>query len=275
MNPDFGRTAKDYARYRAGFPEQLFERLKGFGIGIEGQRLLDLGTGTGALARAFAKRGCEVVGLDPSEEQIAEAKRSDSRAGSTVRYVKGIAEVMGFPDDTFDVVTAGVCWHWFDAKRAATEVRRILAPNGRLVIVHFDWLSADGNVVEATERLIRRYSRRPFWRTLAASAVKSAIEKFKPAWSPTEGTGIYPVRLATLAATGFKGIESFSFDAAVRYSHEAWRGRVRSHGEVGASQDRARVERLDAELESLLRARFPEDPLFVPHRVFAVIGSAP
>ena len=275
MNPDFGRRAKDYACYRAGFPDELFERLKGFGIGVEGQRLLDLGTGTGTLARAFARLGCEVTGLDPSEDLIAEAKRLDCQAGVSVRYVKGVAEATGFPEDSFDVVTAGVCWHWFDAERAAAEIRRVLAAKGRLVIAHFDWLAADGNVVEATERLIRRHSRRAFWNTLAASIATSTIGRFKPEWNRMKGTGIHPDRLTTLAATGFEDIESFSFDAAVPYSHEAWRGRIRTHADVGASQDPGRVARLDADLRSMLNTRFPDDPLLVPHRVFAVIGRAP
>ncbi|MFI5352650.1 MAG: SAM-dependent methyltransferase, partial [Candidatus Binatales bacterium] len=64
MKIDFGKTACDYALYRAGFPDVLFERLAGFGIGRRGERILDLGTGTGTLGRGFARRGCDVTGLD-------------------------------------------------------------------------------------------------------------------------------------------------------------------------------------------------------------------
>lgn len=55
---DFGKTARDYGRYRAGFPETFFDRLSAFGVGQSGQRVLDLGTGTGTVAREFARRGC-------------------------------------------------------------------------------------------------------------------------------------------------------------------------------------------------------------------------
>lgn len=68
MNPDFGLTSKDYARHRAGFPDSLFERLATFGVGIKGQSVVDLGTGTGSLARGFARRDCRVIGIDPAEE---------------------------------------------------------------------------------------------------------------------------------------------------------------------------------------------------------------
>jgi 2-polyprenyl-3-methyl-5-hydroxy-6-metoxy-1,4-benzoquinol methylase len=63
---DFGKTADDYGRYRAGFPEQFYRRLETFGVGLERQRVLDLGTGTGFLGRGFARRGCLVTGLDIS-----------------------------------------------------------------------------------------------------------------------------------------------------------------------------------------------------------------
>ena len=71
MKPNFGATAQDYARYRAGFPDSLFDRLVKYGIGLAGQNILDLGTGTGSLARGFARRGCKVIGLDPAEPLLA------------------------------------------------------------------------------------------------------------------------------------------------------------------------------------------------------------
>ncbi|MFZ0889995.1 MAG: class I SAM-dependent methyltransferase, partial [Candidatus Binataceae bacterium] len=112
MKIDFGATAEDYSRYRAGFPDILFERLLGFGIGRAGDRVLDLGTGTGTLARGFALRGCEVVGIDPSAELMKQAAALDRKAGVTVRYVVARAEQIAMADRSFDVVGAGQCWHW-------------------------------------------------------------------------------------------------------------------------------------------------------------------
>src|SRR5262245_19222335 len=131
---DFGKAAADYGRYRQGFPEEFFARLGQLGIGRAGQRILDLGTGTGLLARALARRGCVVTGLDPCEDLIEEARRADAEAGLRIEYVRGFAEATGLVAGSFDVVCAATCWQWFDQLRAAREACRLLAPGGALVI---------------------------------------------------------------------------------------------------------------------------------------------
>src|SRR5918911_1868482 len=71
---DWGRTSVDYARHRPGPPESFFARLAALGVGLAGQRILDLGTGTGLLARRFAQAGANVAGIDIAPEQIAAAR---------------------------------------------------------------------------------------------------------------------------------------------------------------------------------------------------------
>ncbi len=254
MDIDFGKTAADYGAHRAGFPDALYDRLAGFGVGMPGQRLLDLGTGTGVLGRGFALRGCSVTGLDPSDNLIAEARRLDGVTGVEIDYVTATAEETGLATDAFDVATAGQCWHWFDGARAAAEARRVLKPGGALVMAHFDWLPLVGNMVAATERL---------------------IEQYNPQWAMGGGRGIHTNGMTAAAETGFRDIESFSFDVAAPYSHEAWRGRIRASAGVGASLSPDVVVAFDADLERLLAENHPEDPLAVPHRCFAVISRAP
>ena len=64
MNVDFGPTATDYSRHRAGFPPQIYTALEQRGLTFAGRTLLDLGSGTGTLARGCAERGARAVGLD-------------------------------------------------------------------------------------------------------------------------------------------------------------------------------------------------------------------
>jgi len=188
LTADFGKTANDYGRHRAGFPDEFFERLKTLGILRAGIRALDLGTGTGTIARGLATRGCEVTGLDRSAPLMEQAAELDRGAGAVVKYVNAAAEETGLAAAEFDLVTAGQCWHWFDRPRAAAEARRVLKPEGRLVIAHFDWIVLPGNMTEATEKL---------------------IEKHNPKWKFGGGLGIYPLWPHDMAVAGFVNIERF------------------------------------------------------------------
>ena len=71
---DFGKTSKQYAKYRDIYPKELFQKIYEIGIGTKGSRWLDLGTGTGVIPRGMAKYGADIVATDISENQIAEAK---------------------------------------------------------------------------------------------------------------------------------------------------------------------------------------------------------
>ncbi len=249
---DFGKTAQDYAKHRAGFPPLIFDLLKDRGIGVAGQSLVDLGTGTGTLARGFAAQGVEVIGVDPAEAILEQARLIAEEEGVRVTFQQGNSEATGLASGCFDVVTAGQCWHWFEAAKATEECQRILKPGGHLVICHFDWLPLPGNVVSATESL---------------------ISKHNPAWEMSGGTGIYPQWTIDLATGGFEEIETFSQDLSVRYSHEDWRGRIRASAGVSASLSPEAVAAFDTEHGDLLRRDFSDDPLLIPHRLWCAVAK--
>jgi len=249
--PDFGRTAQDYRRFRVGFPAELLGRLLDHGIGNPDQDVVDIGTGTGTLARLLATRVRSVRGVDPSQELMDEAKELDTEVGVDVAYTVGTAEKTHLETASADVVTAGQCWHWFDADRASTEIARILRPEGFVAIAHFDWLPLPGNVVEATERL---------------------IEHANPCWTMGGGTGLYPRWLTDLSRTGFRDLETFSFDVDIAYPCEAWVGRIRASAGIGGSLTDEDVDRFSSRLRSLLLTEYPGDVLLVPHRTWVVVA---
>jgi SAM-dependent methyltransferase len=251
VSTNFGAVALDYATFRAGFPESLFERLAAFGIGAEGQVITDVGSGTGTLARGFARRGARVIGVEPDERLVEQARQLDAQAQVRVDYALGTAEALPLGDRTMDVVTAGQAWHWFKGRLAASEMARVSRVGGRVVIAHFDWLPLPGNAVEATERLIKKHN---------------------PAWRMGGGNGFHPESIPDLAAAGFNEFETFSYDVAVPYTSEAWRGRIRASGGVGAALSPAAVAAFDIELARLLKESYPSATLLVPHRVFAVLA---
>ena len=195
-----------------------------------------------------------MVGLDLSGALVEQARALDAQAGITIRYVLGHAENTGQPDESFDLVTAGQCWHWFDGPAAAREAMRVLVPGGHLAILHYDWIPLAGNVVAATEALILKYN---------------------PAWKMGGGTGLYPQWTVHVGEAGYEDIETFSYEEPATYSHEGWRGRIRASAGVGASLPPGLVAAFDQELAAMLKERFPESSLAVPHRVWALVCRRP
>ena len=247
---DFGSAATDYAVHRPGFPVPFFEHVGRLGIGLAGQSVVDLGTGTGTLARGFAERGCSVVGIDVSPQMLAEAERMSTEAGLSVRWVKAPAEATSLPDGAFDVVCAGQCWHWFDRSRAAAEALRLLRPRGRVLLAYFTYLPLPGTAAAATEELVLRHN---------------------PTWPWAGHDGRYRAFEQDLIDAGFLEPSMFEFDLPIRFTHEGWRGRIRACAGV-LTLPAGSIAAFDADLAELLAERFPQ-PLLVEHRIFGIVAT--
>lgn len=254
MSIDFGKTASDYRTHRAGFPPEFFNELQKRDIGNSAQKILDLATGTGTVARGLAQKGAAVTAIDIAQPLLDQAQELDREAGISIDYHRCRAEALPFSDDAFDVVTAGQCWHWFSREQVAAESFRVLRAGGQLVIAHFDWLPIKDSVVAATESLILAHN---------------------PGWTLAGGTGMYPQWCEDLTLAGFDDIRTLSFDQAIPYSHERWRGRIRASAGVAASLPPPEVAAFDRELGQLLLRQFPQEPLLIPHRIWMLICRKP
>ncbi len=97
-------------------------------------------------------RGLDVVGIDPNEDMLAEARG----AGGPARYRRGEAEATGLDDASVALVTVAQAFHWFDADRALAEFHRILEPDGRVAAI---WnLRGESPFMAEYQDLLRRFS---------------------------------------------------------------------------------------------------------------------
>lgn len=121
----FGSEAERYERTRPTYPPAMVEAII---AASPGNRVLDVGIGTGISARLFHKRGCQVLGVEP-DERMAELAR---RSGFEVEVAT--FERWEPKDRTFDLVIAGQAWHWEDPLVGAAKAAAILAPGGRIAL---------------------------------------------------------------------------------------------------------------------------------------------
>ncbi len=118
--------------------------------------VLEIGAGTGRIARHYAPHVADCVLLDPSHRMLDRARRKVPLG----RHVLGYAEHMPFADECFDkVVSFDSLHHWQDQARGLEEVCRVLKPEGRFFVVEVDPRTFGGRWVETMESLLRMRSR--------------------------------------------------------------------------------------------------------------------
>jgi ubiquinone/menaquinone biosynthesis C-methylase UbiE len=124
-----------------------------------GQRVLDLGCGTGATTLA-AKRACagiEIVGLDPDVKALERARAKAQRAGLEIEFRQGFGDTLPFPDASFDRVLSSFMFHHLEPEQKPAvlrEIARVLRPGGRLHLLDFG--GAGHGLMSFVARLVHR-----------------------------------------------------------------------------------------------------------------------
>lgn len=159
---------------RAKAPDEIEARASYLGLlGVaEGDRVLDIGCGSGVVTRELARRvgprGC-AIGVDQSPGLLAMARdlaKADGLAGHT-EFHEGSALALPFPDGDFDVaIAATVLSHIPDGGRAIPEIARVVRPGGRVGV--FD-LDTDMTTVTHPDRALTR-------RIVAAASDATAVD---------------------------------------------------------------------------------------------------
>lgn len=139
---------------------------------LEGQRLLDVGCGDGIYSVEAARRGARVTGLDLSEDMLSEAGNRSLPEGVTIDWRVGDALRLPFADASFDVVVAITLLCLVPTPSTAiSEMTRVLAPGGRLVVGELHRWSA-----VAAKRRIRGWGGNEFWREAHFWTAKELVD---------------------------------------------------------------------------------------------------
>jgi ubiquinone/menaquinone biosynthesis C-methylase UbiE len=124
-----------------GRRRRVFTQLAALSGVRPGDRVLDVGCGTGYFTRVMAEAvtsGGTVLGVDPSREVIARARRLTRVANCT--FSEGIGEALDAPDGSYDVVVSSLMIHHLSETlrpQAIREMLRVLRPGGRVLIADF------------------------------------------------------------------------------------------------------------------------------------------
>lgn len=246
---DWGRTSEEYAKYRDIYPEEFYRKIVDRGLCTDGQKVLDLGTGTGVLPRNMYRYGAQWTGTDISPEQIEQAKRLSEEAGMKVDYYAVPAEEIDLPDGSFDVITACQCFWYFDHEKVMPELAGLLKPEGRLLILYMAWLPYEDRIAGASEELVLKYS---------------------PEWSGA-GETRHPIWIPDIAYEYFEMEDHEEYDVNVSFTRESWHGRMKACRGVGASLTGEELARWDKEHRELLERIAPESFEILHYAALAVL----
>jgi cyclopropane fatty-acyl-phospholipid synthase-like methyltransferase len=155
----FNEVAVEYDRNRPAYPDALVDRAcEVSGIG-GGDRVLEIGCGTGQLTRSLLARGLRVTALEPGDQLIRIAEENLRDAGD-VEFVHARLEDMRLPRESYEAVFSASAIHWVDPDLGWRKIADALAPNGTLALIQYFGLKEQRSVddQEALLSALRRHA---------------------------------------------------------------------------------------------------------------------
>src|ERR1700733_2446438 len=141
----FNGVAVEYDRNRPTYPDALIDQACAVGGTREGDRVLEIGCGTGQLTRSLLARGLRVTALEPGDQLILLAEVNLKDAGD-VELVHARLEDVQLPCESYEAVFSASAIHWVDPDLGWHKIADALAPNGTLALIQYFGLQEQRSV---------------------------------------------------------------------------------------------------------------------------------
>lgn len=172
----FDEVARTYDRARPAYPPEVFEEVLGFAALAPGERLLEIGAGTGKATRGFAGRGFPILCIEPGAQLAAVLK--EHCGGHDVTVAATTFEAWPVETAAFGLVFAAQSFHWVDPEQGFDRCAQALRPGGTLALFGNRPRRGEAPVHRAVEAcyagcplqpdVLRSYSRNPYPEQIAA-----------------------------------------------------------------------------------------------------------
>ncbi|AXY72823.1 class I SAM-dependent methyltransferase [Paraflavitalea soli] len=129
----FSNRAENYAKFRPGYPDELFTFIEAEMDLQSVDHIVDIGSGTGLFAEPLLKHGYNVVCLEPNED-MRKAGEERLKKYPSFKSIQSTAEHTGLEDNSVDLITIAQTFHWLDPVAARLECTRILKPHGHVLL---------------------------------------------------------------------------------------------------------------------------------------------
>jgi SAM-dependent methyltransferase len=152
----FTNRVDNYVKYRPSYPAAIIPLLESECELTSEKLIADIGSGTGFMSELFLKHGNQVLGIEPNAEMRSAGERLLAKYPTFVS-VNATAEATTLADNSTDLIVAGQAFHWFDRAAAQVEFKRILKPDGWVVLVWNGFRIETSAVVRGYHELLLQY----------------------------------------------------------------------------------------------------------------------
>jgi SAM-dependent methyltransferase len=205
----FGSDAERYDRTRPHYPAAMVDRIIAASPGPD---VLDVGVGTGIVARQFQAAGCTVLGVEP------DARMADFARRSGIEVEVATFEFWDRAGRNFDAVVAGQAWHWVDPIAGAVKAAEALRPGGRLAVF---W-NVDQPPSELAEAFAAVYQRVVPDSPFTMQPTRKALEVYQAVFvKAADGIG---------EVGGFSDPQRWRFDWERSYTRDEWLDQMPTFG---------------------------------------------